>query len=304
MLDVVIVGGGAAGMSAALVLGRCLRNVLVCDAGSPRNAAARIFNGYLSRDGSSPAEFLDICRGQLRRYETVELRKLKVVNAARGEGKFVVTLDTDEIVETRMLLLATGLVDVLPKIENLKQFYGKTAHNCPYCDGWEHRGEAVAVSGGSQDAADLAIEMLLWSKDVVLCADGPLECDEKAHRQIKRANMRVIETPIARLEGSGDKLHGIRFTDGSFLGRTVLFFSPGQHQRSPLAEQLGCEFCEQDGCIQCGEDAATCVPGVYAAGNCTRGVQLVIAAAAEGTLAAVAINNALLEADAEQGDLV
>jgi thioredoxin reductase len=303
ILDVVIVGGGPAGLSAALVLGRCLRKVLVCDAGNPRNAPARIFNGYLSRDGSTPAEFLQICRDQLRRYETVELRNVKVVNAERSDRRFTVVLETGERIDSRMLLLATGLVDELPQIEGFKQFYGKTAHSCPYCDGWEHRGQPVAVAGGTQDAADLAIELLLWSKDVVLCANGPMECDTKARRQMDCSGIRVIETPIARLSGKGDALEGVRFTDGSFLPRSVLFFSPGQHQRSPLAEQLGCEFCEEDGCVQCDEKAATCIPGLYAAGNASRGVQLVIAAAAEGTLAAVAMNNALVEADAESGEL-
>ncbi len=303
ILYVVIVGGGAAGLSAALVLGRCLRKVLVCDAGSPRNAPARIFNGYLSRDGSTPGEFLEICRDQLRRYETVELRKVKVENAERGEDRFTVTLETGERVVSRLLLLATGLVDELPQIEGFKQFYGKTAHNCPYCDGWEHRGQPVVVASGNQDAADLTIELLLWSKDVVLCANGPLECDAKARRQMERGGIRVLEMPIARLEGQGDELAGVRFTDGTFLPRTVLFFSPGQHQRSPLAEQLGCKFCEEDGCIHCDEKAATSIPRLYAAGNASRGVQLVIPAAAEGTLAAVAMNNVLVEEDAEKGEL-
>jgi thioredoxin reductase len=139
MLDAIIVGGGPAGLSAALVLGRCLRRVLVCDAGHPRNEPARIFNGYLSRDGSSPAEFLQICRDQLRRYDTVELRKVKVEDVERGDRRFTVVLESGERIDGRMLLIATGLVDELPQIENFRQFYGSTVHNCPYCDGWECR---------------------------------------------------------------------------------------------------------------------------------------------------------------------
>ncbi len=303
VLDVVVVGGGPAGLSAALVLGRCLRRVVVCDAGEPRNAPARVFNGYLSRDGSSPGEFLQICREQLARYETVELRRAKVVGAKRIDEGFTVTLECGEVIESRMLLLATGVVDVLPEIEGIQTFYGKSAHSCPYCDGWEYRGQPMAVAGGNQDAADLAIELLLWSKDVVLCSNGPLECDERTHKQLEKGGIRIIETPIAQLEGTGEELAAVRFTDGTLLPRTVLFFSPCQHQTSPLAEQLGCEFCKEDGCIQCDETAATCIPGLYAAGNASRGVQLVIAAAAEGTLAAVAINSALVETDAEEGQL-
>lgn len=303
MLDVVIVGGGAAGLSAALVLGRCLRKVLVLDAGNPRNAPARVFNGYLSRDASTPGEFLQICRDQLRRYDTVELRKAKVTHAERGDCRFTVTLEDGGEIESRLLLLATGLVDELPQVEGFSPLYGKTAHSCPYCDGWEHRGQAMAVLGGTQKAAELAIELLLWSKDIVLCANGPLKCDAKTGHQLKRGGIRVIETSVTRLNGNGDTLESICFADGARLLRSVLFFSPRQHQTSPLAEQLGCEFCEEDACIQCDESTATCVPGLYAAGNASRGVQLVIAAAAEGTIAAMAMNNALLEADAESGDL-
>ena len=157
---------------------------------------------------------------------------------------------------------------------------------------------AIAVIGCNQESLDLAIELLLWSKDLVLCTNGPLKVERKAVETIKRLCIRIIETPIALLEGAGDKLEGIRFTDSSFLPRSAVFFSPGQYQRSPLAEQLGCEFCEENNCIQCGEDTATNIPGVYAAGNASRGVQLVIAAAAEGMQAAFAINSALLDADA------
>ena len=245
VLDAIVIGGGPAGLSAALVLGRCLRRVLVCDTGHPRNEPARIFNGFLSRDGSTPAEFLQICRDQLRRYETIEFRKVKVMDVERGDCRFTAILETGERVAGRMLLLATGLVDELPQIENFRQFYGNTVHNCPYCDGWECRDQPIAVMGGNQDSVDLAIELLLWSKDLVLCTNGPLTCDRKTVETIRRLDIRVIKTSISRLEGKGDKLEGIRFTDGNFLLRSALFFSPGQYQRSHLAEQLGCEFCEE-----------------------------------------------------------
>jgi thioredoxin reductase len=304
-LDVIIVGGGPAGLSAALVLGRCLRRVLVCDAGNPRNQAAKIFNGYLSRDGSSPAEFLAISRAELARYrETVELRRVPVTEIQRGENRFTATLETGEQFTARMLLLASGLADELPEIENLREFYGQSVHSCPYCDGWEVRSQPLAVAGGSQESADLAIELLLWSKDVILCTNGPLNCDPQTRQTLERLAIRVINTAIIRLEGTDGELTGVRFADGSFLPRQALFFSPAQHQRSPFAEQLGLDVCEQDHCIQCEDGCtATNVPGVYAAGNCSRGIQLVIGAVAEGMQAAFAINNALLEADSASGAL-
>lgn len=304
LLDVVIVGGGPAGLSAALVLGRCRRRTMVFDAGHPRNEASHAMHGYLSRDGIPPAEFLKIGREQLAPYDTIELRHAKVVAAERGDGQFTVTAENGERLSSRMLLLATGLVDELPQIEGFRRFYGVSAHNCPYCDGWEHRDQPLAVVGCNKDAADLALELLLWSKDVILCTNGARECGRDVLEPMERNGVRIVDAPIERLEGTGDKLERIRFRDGSEIARRALFFSPGQHQRSHLAEQLGCEFCKDDGCIQCGENAATCVPGVYASGNASRGVQLVIAAAAEGMQAAFAINTALLEADAARGKVL
>jgi thioredoxin reductase len=304
LLDVIIVGGGPAGLSAALVLGRCRRRTILFDAGHPRNEASHALHGYLTRDGISPAEFLKIGREQLAPYDTIKVRPAKVVGVEHGDCRFTATIEGGEQFSSRMLLLATGLVDELPRIEAFRQFYGVTAHTCPYCDGWEHRDQPLAVIGCNKDAADLALELLLWSKDVILCTDGAAECGRDVLDPMQRNGVRIVDAPIKRLEGIGDKLERIRFHDDTEIARTAIFFSPGQHQRSPLAEQLGCEFCEADGCIQCGEDAATNVPGLYAAGNATRGVQLVIAAAAEGMQAAFAINTALLEADAKRGEVL
>jgi thioredoxin reductase len=304
ILDVIIVGGGPAGLSAALVLGRCRRRTVVFDAGHPRNEASRALHGYLTRDGISPADFLRIGREQLAPYDTIELRHLKVVDVRRGDGHFTAIVESGERISARMLLIATGLVDELPQIEGFRQFYGVSAHNCPYCDGWEHRDQPLAVLGGNKEAADLALELLLWSKDVLLCTNGAPVYAQAVLDQLEGNGVRIIDTPIDRFEGTGSKLEQIRFRDGTQIARSALFFSPPQHQRSHLAEQLGCEFCEDDACIKCNENAATCVPGVYAAGNASRGVQLVIAAAAEGMQAAFAINTALLEADAARGKLL
>ena len=294
--DAIIVGGGPAGLSAALVLGRCRRSVLVCDIGHPRNERSKAMHGFLSRDGISPAEFGKICRDELRNYPSVELRLAEVAHAHKDDDSFSVEMRDGSSETSKMLLLATGLVDELPKLQGFAQFYGRSAHHCPYCDGWEHRDQPLAIYGRKSQAVDLAIEMLLWSKDVVLCTDGGPEFSEEQRGDLAENGIRVIEAPIASLEGEGDALRGIRFKNGDFLERTALFFSPGQYQRSPLGEELGCEFCEESA-IQCGEDTSTCVPGLFAAGNASRGLQLVIIAAAEGTRAAFAINDALCERD-------
>lgn len=204
MIDVLIVGGGPAGLSAALLLGRCRRRVLICDAGHPRNAAAKVFNGYLSRDASSPSEFREIGRTELQRYESVKFRHAVVLDVEREDEHFVGVLQSGERVTTRKVLFASGLVDELPAIDGLRQFYGSTVHSCPFCDGWECRDQAIAVAGGDQAAAALAIELRQWSKDVVLCANGPLTCNRKTRKQLQRAGIPVEGKLISRLEGEGD----------------------------------------------------------------------------------------------------
>ncbi len=200
-----------------------------------------------------------------------------------------------------MLLLATGLVDELPKIENFQQFYGVSAHNCPFCDRWEHRGEPIAVVGCDKDAADLALELRLWSKEIVLCTNGENVCDRAALQLLEKDGVEAMKQRVARLEGADRQLEWIVFEDGSRSARRAFFFSSGQYQRSVLAKKLGCEFCAEDGCVQCGEDASTCVPGVFVAGNASRGPRLVIAAAVEGAEAGFVINSALIDEEAAGG---
>jgi thioredoxin reductase len=297
-LDVVIIGAGPAGLSAAIVLGRARRRVLVCDAGHPRNAASHGLHCYLTRDGIEPAEFLRLGRAELRPYETVELRQAEVTDARRlvdeGADNFEVTLSNGERLTTRKLLLATGVIDELPEIEGLPEFYGTSVFHCPYCDGWEMRDEPLAVYGHGENGLGLALELTFWSGNLVLCTDGPAELSGEDIQRLKKRNIPLNENKIARLEGNAGVLERIVFADGEPLPVRGIFFSTGQKQGSELPEKLGCKFTEQ-GCVRTYDYEMTDVPGLYVAGDASRFVQFAIVAASEGALAAVAINKELMK---------
>src|SRR6185436_3570317 len=179
-VDVVIVGAGPAGLSAALVLGRCRRSVLICDTGKPRNACSLALHGYLTRDGISPKEFLAIGRRELAQYDTVRVRDVGAKDAQCGPDRcFTVTLDDGEVVACRKLLLATGVVDNLPEIDGIRELYGRSVFHCPYCDGWEVRDQPIAIYGRGSRGLGLSLELTAWSRDLVLCSDGPAEIDDE-----------------------------------------------------------------------------------------------------------------------------
>lgn len=295
MFDVIIVGAGPAGLSAALILGRCRRNVLVCDAGNPRNAASRALHGYLTRDGIEPSDLLRIGRDQLRPYQSVHLRFDEVTAARKIESGFEITVK-DEVISSRKLLLATGVVDHLPDIEGLKPLYGRSVFHCPYCDGWELRDQPLAIYGREDRGPGLALELTGWSSDLIVCTDGPATISTADRKQLKGLNIGVREERIVRLEGADGRLERIVFDNGDVLPRHGMFFNTGQDQRCDLAARLGCQFTER-GAVRTGEYEMTTVPGLFVAGDASRAVQLAIVAAAEGAEAAFAINKVLIKED-------
>jgi len=296
MLDVIIVGGGPAGLSAALILGRCRRRVLLCDAGKPRNAASHALHGFLSRDGIAPSELLATGREQLRQYTSVELRNISVSEVARAGDRFEVMLADGTRLSSRKLLLATGVVDHIPEIEGIESFYGRSVWHCPYCDGWEVRDQPLAAYGRGENGKGLALELTAWTRDLVLCTDGPSGLEPSDIERLSRNGIPLREDRITGLEGSGGELENIVFENGEKLARRGMFFSTGNRQGCNLPASLGCEFTE-NGAVNTGEYESTKIPGLYVAGDASRAVQLVIVAASEGAQAAFAINTALLKED-------
>ena len=304
LLDVVVVGGGPAGLTAALFLGRCLRRVLVVDDGQPRNAAARELHGFLTRDGIPPLDLLGLGREELGRYG-VGVRHGRVVRAAAerahaDEGappRFHVTVESGEVFRCRRLLLATGLSDALPEIDGASRFYGRGVHHCPYCDGWEVRGRRLIAYGRPPGSGGLALHLLRWSAEVILCTDGHALEREHADK-LARNGVRVVQEKVARLAGDpGEgRLVAVELASGERLPADALFFSADRIQHSDLAGQLGCEVTE-DGSVSVTGAQRTGVRGVFLAGDATGDVQFAVVAAGEGARAAVAINEDLEEED-------
>jgi thioredoxin reductase len=295
--DVVIVGAGPAGLSAALMLGRCRRSVLVCDTGQPRNAASQALHGYLTRDGIPPLEFLAIARRELGTYDTVFMRQVAAVDAScRDDGRFDVTLASGERVSSRKLLLATGVVDNLPDIPGFRELYGRSVFHCPYCDGWEIRDQPLAVYGRGARGLGLSLELTTWSRDLVLCTDGSSEIDDEGIERLRRIGVIVREVRVTRLEGRDGILQRIVFDNGDPLSRRALFFTTGQWQQSDLSIRLGCTVNEK-GTVSTGKYETTHLKGLYVAGDASRAVQWVVVAAAEGAEAAFAINTDLMKED-------
>ncbi|MFN2532027.1 MAG: NAD(P)/FAD-dependent oxidoreductase [Pyrinomonadaceae bacterium] len=294
--DVVIVGGGPAGLSAALILGRCRRRVLVCDSGHYRNAASHGLHGFLTRDGTEPLEFLQIARKQLLPYPSVRLQQIEVTDATGSNNGFLLTIGQNTRVTSRKLLVATGVVDHLPNIEGLASLYGRSVFHCPYCDGWEMRDRALGIYGRGQQALGLALELTLWSRDLILFTDGASGFTPEDFDRLRSRQVQIHEEKIVRLAGINGKLQRIVLANNDAIARDAMFFSTGQHQASNLPEQLGCTITEQ-GCVETGDYESTAVPGLYVAGDASRLVQLAIVAASEGAQAAFAINKELLRED-------
>jgi thioredoxin reductase len=289
------VGGGPAGLSSALVLGRCRRRVVVVDAGNPRNSASHGIHGFLTRDGTEPLAFLRIGRDEVQRYG-VTLLSDTVMSAEPAASGFRLLLRSGAEIRSRKILLATGVIDRLPDVPDIPLYYGKSVHHCPYCDGWEHNDGRIAVYGAGKGGAYLAVKMKVWSADVILCTGGPARIPEPDRARLARHDVRVIEKRIIRLEGTPPQLERIVFEDGSGVDRTGLFFSTGHGQRSDLIRQLGCELTRK-GAVRIHRRQRSSVPGVFVCGDAAEDSQYVIVAAAHGARAAMAINEDLQSED-------
>ena len=306
--DVVVVGAGTAGLSAALVLGRSGRKVLVLDGGEPRNAPAEASHGFFTRDGVHPGELLRIGREQLGPYPDVEYRAGRATDASGADGAFELALEDGKAVSARKLVLATGVSDELPERPGFRDLWGKGVYHCPYCHGWEVRGKPLAVLASPGAAFERVALIRAWSRDLALLTDGEGGLSEDDRKKLDALSVPVYEERISRLEGDparpGGGLEQIVFESGAALEREGIFYVPPQRQRSGLAYSLGCELAAPVPTVEFVKTdpmtRETTVAGVYAVGDAVRAPgQSVVLASASGAAAAYVLNHALAKRDAE-----
>jgi len=296
MFDVIVVGGGVAGLSGAMYLARLRRRVLVVDGGRPANRFSHAAHSFFTRDGVPPAELLAIAREQLARYGTVEIRPGEVTALVAHPDRFEALLSDGDAVSGRKVLLATGLEDRLPAIEGIERFWGISAFHCPYCDGWELHDQPIAICASGEAGLNAAKMLHTLTDDLTLCSNGPAGLADDDRAALLANGIRIIETPIARFEGREAQIEAIVFTDGSRVACRGVFARTEAVQPSTLAAQLGCAMTD-DGLVEVDQLGRTSVAGVYAAGDMAHPIRQITMAASQGAAAGIGINADLIGED-------
>jgi thioredoxin reductase len=298
--DIAIVGGGPAGLSAAIVLGRACRRVVLFDDGEYRNFAAQSVHCYLGLDGISPDELRDRGRKEAYKYG-VCIQNVKVSSTRRiaTEGPYSTQFEVSTVKQSfacRALILATGIKDMLPQINGLAGLYGRFVHHCPYCDGWEYRDKRLVALGSGSSAVELALSLRGWSVNVTACTNGHTPSDTDGKR-LARNEVQLRVERVAGLAEEDNRLRELHFEHGEPVPCDALFFSADQTQSSELPTSLGCRKAD-DGLITTDDKQCPHVPGLFVAGDLHSDVQMVSVAAAEGVIAAKSANKMLLEQEA------
>ena len=291
--DCIIIGGGPAGLNAALVLGRARRNVILFDSNEARNHVVRESHGFLTRDGIQPAKLRQLALQELEAYPSIQVKHEKVYSIERcSETHYEVTAESNNVYSSTKILLATGLKDEQPNVPGIERFYGTSLFSCPYCDGWEVRDQPLAVIA-DKNVYKLAKEIFTWSRDLIVFTNGEGRLELRERERLESRGIQVVEDILSGLEGSKGQLERVRLEDGTLIERSYGFVTPLWSHPNRFAESLGCKLNEYGG-IQTDEYGRTNIWNVYAAGDMANIVpaQLIVAAGS-GSAAAIGINGDL-----------
>ena len=291
--DVIIIGGSNAGLSAGLTLGRAMRQVLLIDSGNPCNKQTPHSHNFLTQDGRTPAGMLEIARAQVLAYPTVRYASGTVTAAGGSNQHFEATTADGQRFRARKLLFATGVRDIMPNIEGFATCWGVSVIHCPYCHGYEFKGQPTGILANGDAAVEFSRFIHHWTNDLTLFTNGPATFPAEARQKITRRKVRIVEKEIKSLEHENGYLKGIRFADGSGQPLDALYARPAFAQHCKLPGQLGCALTE-GGHLRVDDARMTSVAGIYAAGDNATPMRSVAGAVAAGMLAGAMMNNALI----------
>ena len=294
ILDCAVIGGGPAGLNASLVLGRSRRKTVLFDENKPRNAVVSESHGFITRDGVDPQEFKRIGHEELAKYPDVEIHKQRVVRVYKEDGLFHLEAEDGAVFQAKRIILAMGFKEVLPDVDRVAEFYGKSLFSCPFCDGWEMRDKALVVISDNEAASHMVKVGSNWTEDLIYCTNGRQILSEEK-RLLESRGIQVYEEKIRALNGVSGKLAEILFEDGRAVSREGGFITPEWTLASDIAASLGCKLNDRGG-VESDAMKRTNIEGVYACGDVSlAGASQLIFAAAEGSMAAISINVAMIE---------
>ncbi len=294
--EVIIIGGSYAGLSAAMALGRSLRSVLIIDSGLPCNRQTPHSHNFLTQDGKTPKEISTVAKQQLEQYDTVKCYNGLAVSGIKTENGFEITCQSGKIFAAKKLIFATGLKDKMPDIPGFAECWGISVIHCPYCHGYEVKGEVTGILANGDFAAHYAQLIHHWTKDLTIFTNGISTLTPEQTAKIKKHNIQIIEKEINYLKQENGRVEQIVFSDHSTVSLKAIYSRPDFEQHCKIPELLGCELTEQ-GFLKVDMFQKTNVPNVFACGDNTSPMRSVANAVATGTMAGVVVNNGMIEED-------
>ncbi|CAH0122796.1 MULTISPECIES: NAD(P)/FAD-dependent oxidoreductase [unclassified Paenibacillus] len=292
LFDVAIIGGGPAGLNAALVLGRARKHIAVIDEGRPRNAVTREAHGFLTRDGIRPGEFRRIAKEEISAYPSVRFVAETAVSIAGTDGRFQIETEQGQTIASKKILFAVGMKDRPLGIPGLAEVYGKSAFVCPYCDGWELRDQPLVIIVKGAGLMHFAPLISGWTNRFTVCTNGPDELTDTQREELQRHQVPLYDSPIRSIDSNEGIVQQVVLEDGTTVPCRGIFFQPELVTGSDLPRAIGCQMTEA-GAVVVDEFGKTNVPGVYSAGDAASRMYQAIAAASMGAIVAAAMNNEL-----------
>lgn len=291
--DAIIIGGSYAGLSAAMALGRALKKVLVIDSGKPCNRQTPHSHNFITQDGETPAAIAAKAKEQVMKYDTVQFINARATDVKKQDNLFIISTEDGKAFSAQKVLFTTGIRDIMPDILGFAECWGISVLHCPYCHGYEVRGQKTAIIANGDIAYHVGMLITNWTKDLTLATNGASTLTKEQTDQLKKRNVSIIETSISELIHSHGQIQYIKFINGSNLPVSAVYSKPPFTQHCLIPERMGCAINEQ-GYIQVDIKQKTTIDGIYAAGDNTNMMRAVAAAVAAGNMAGAAINADLI----------